>query len=203
MSEIKLKICGVQNINEAKELVRLGVDYIGLNFVPSSKRRIDLETAQEIVAAVRSSSTQTVLLFQNQSVEFIKNIASELDISLLQLHGSEDYSTYSSLAVGNKIIKVIYPNSDLKQQISNFPSDYYLLDRPNQGNGELVSQDSVKLASSLSSCLFLAGGITPSNLQEVIRNARPYAVDIASGVRTDGALDVAKIELVQAILDRA
>ena len=203
MSKIKLKICGVQTVEEVIDLIRLNVDYIGLNFIPSSKRCIDMFKAKQILDISRDSNVEAVLLFQNQSVEFIKNIASELDISLLQLHGSEDYSTYSSLAVGNKIIKVIYPNSDLKQQISNFPSDYYLLDRPNQGNGELVSQDSVKLASSLSSCLFLAGGITPSNLQEVIRNARPYAVDIASGVRTDGALDVAKIELVQAILDRA
>jgi len=203
MSKIKLKICGVQTVEEVIDLIRLNVDYIGLNFIPSSKRCIDMFKAKQILDISRDSNVEAVLLFQNQSVEFIKNIASELGISLLQLHGNEDYSTYYSLATGNKIIKAIYPNSDLKQQINNFPADYYLLDRPSQGHGELVNQDSFRLAASLSNSLFLAGGITPSNLQEVIRDTRPYAVDIASGVRTDGVLDVAKIELVQAILDTA
>ena len=202
MSKIKLKICGVQNRQEAEMLVTAEIDYIGLNFVPSSKRCIEIDSAKSILDIIRSSDSMPVLLFQNQPVGQISEQADELGVHLLQLHGSEAEADYSSLRGKNQIIKAIYPGSSIKQQIENFKGDYYLLDRAIQGQGDIIDDDSATTANELTDKLFLAGGLNPDNLEIILRTVRPYAIDIASGVRTNGELDVIKIEQIQAILEQ-
>jgi phosphoribosylanthranilate isomerase len=77
-----------------------------------------------------------------------------------------------------------------------------LLDRAIQGQGDVVDGESATIANELTDKLFLAGGLDPDNLTGILDVTKPYAVDIASGVRTDGMLDLAKIEQIQAILEQ-
>jgi phosphoribosylanthranilate isomerase len=202
MSRIKLKICGVQNTQEAEILVDVAVDYIGLNFVPGSKRCIAVDSARAILSIVKDCDIVPVLLFQSQPASQIIELADELDVHLLQLHGNEIEADYSLLRDKNQIIKAIYPGSSIKQQIENFKGDYYLLDRAIQGQGDVVDGESATIANELTDKLFLAGGLDPDNLTGILDVTKPYAVDIASGVRTDGMLDLAKIEQIQAILEQ-
>ena len=202
MSRIKLKICGVQNTQEAEILVDVAVDYIGLNFVPGSKRCIAVDSARAILSIVKDCDIVPVLLFQSQPASQIIELADELDVHLLQLHGNEIEADYSLLRGKNQIIKAIYSGSSIKRQIENFKGDYYLLDRAIQGQGDVVDGESATIANELTDKLFLAGGLDPDNLTGILDVTKPYAVDIASGVRTDGMLDLAKIEQIQAILEQ-
>jgi phosphoribosylanthranilate isomerase len=108
MSRIKLKICGVQNTQEAEILVDVAVDYIGLNFVPGSKRCIAVDSARAILSIVKDCDIVPVLLFQSQPASQIIELADELDVHLLQLHGNEIEADYSLLRDKNQIIKAIY-----------------------------------------------------------------------------------------------
>lgn len=197
MSQAKLKICGVQTADEARQLAELGVDYIGLNFVPTSSRLITIETAEAIVEAVRDSQVQTVALFRDQPLDMVNDYAHRLGIDYVQLHGSE--STDYAHQVEAPVIKAIavnsaQPTTQIKDFINSYPADYFVLDRHQQGRGEAVDfRLAREIAETYPDKIFLAGGLSPDNLADVLKVVQPYGIDIASGVRTDSILDMAKI----------
>ena len=197
MNAIKLKICGVQSVDEARRLREAKVDLIGLNFVPSSARRISIDMAELIIAELRSSGVKSVALFADKPIAMVNDYADRLEIDYVQLHGGES-SDYAAKIKASVIRAVaVRPNQSANQiltYINAFPADYFVLDRHRQGEGDLVDD---KLAGQIIAAkpgkVFLAGGLNPQNLAGVLARLHPYGIDIASGVRRGSSLDMVKV----------
>ena len=194
---VKLKICGVKTVSEARQLRELGVDYVGLNFIPESPRLISLDAAESIVAALQGSSVKTVALFRNQPSETVNEYASRLGADYVQLHGDE--SAEYARSVTKPVIKAIAVDpavsaTELIDFTADYPAAYFLLDRHEQGRGDIVGTG---IARQVVDCMpdkvCLAGGLTTENLKDVLIKVHPYAIDISRGVRTDEAIDMAKV----------
>ena len=198
MSTIKLKICGVKSVDEARQLRESGVDLVGLNFIPGSSRFISLEAADEIMAELKSSSIQTVALFAGRPLDEVDDYASRLDVDYIQLHGNEP-AEYAK-GVNATVIRAIAVDSNQTAQelikfMQEFPVDYFVLDRQRQGQGSIIDLElAAEAISALPEKIFLAGGLTPDNLANVLAKVQPYGIDIASGVRDpNDNLDIAKV----------
>lgn len=184
--KVKVKICGIRTVKAAQAAVDAGADFLGFNFVPSSKRYIHPDAAKKIIDRIKRK-TQIIGVFQNQTVDKVNKIAAMLSLDFIQLHGSED-STY--------IFQVKFPvikSFTLLDNPQNIHASYLLLDRVNR-KGDMVSfPKAAELAKNFS--LFLAGGLTPENVKDAIKMVMPFAVDVASGVETNGQQDLGKIKL--------
>jgi phosphoribosylanthranilate isomerase len=197
MAEIKLKICGITTISEAEALKNTRISYIGLNFVPSSPRCISLETAQDILAVLRGSGIQTVALFRDQPLDMVEEYARELSVDYVQLHGDEP-AEYAR-ALQTPVIKAIAVKPDsrageLIKLVKNYPADYFVLDRHEQGKGDIIDSGlAAQVIAPAPDKVCLAGGLTPDNLDAVLTKIKPYAIDISSGVRTGDAIDMDKV----------
>jgi len=187
MSRVKLKICGVKSVDEARLLRDSGVDLVGLNFIAVSRRYISLDTARDIMAELAGSNVQTVALFADHPLAEVNTFADSLKVDYVQLHGDEtaDYAK----DVQAKVIKAIAFKSgqtpeDLIEFINNFPADYFVLDRPRQGQGDVVNaEQAAEIIAARPNKIFLAGGLTADNLTEILVQTNPYGIDIAGGVR--------------------
>lgn len=194
---MKLKVCGIKTTEEAEALKQTGVDYIGLNFVPSSSRCISLETAQAILSVFKGSNVKTIALFQNQPLDMVEEYARQLGVDYVQLHGDEPAEYARSLQVPVMRAIAVDPDENAGKVIGfikTYPADYFVLDRAKQGQGDPV--DTV-LASEIVTVapdkICLAGGINPDNLAGIVSQVRPYVIDISSGVRTGDAIDMEKV----------
>lgn len=207
MNAVKLKICGVKSIDEARSLRNCGVDIIGLNFISSSSRYISIETARDIIAELEGSGIQTAALFAGRPLKQVNDYAARLKVDYVQLHGNEP-AEYAQ-GVRSKLIRAIavkpdQSSTELIEFINGFPADYFVLDRPRQGQGELV--DAVLAAEVITAKpgkIFLAGGLAPENLAVRLAQTNPYGIDIAGGVRDDkDMLDIAKVRRCVEIIHR-
>jgi phosphoribosylanthranilate isomerase len=202
---MKLKICGVKSVEEARQLRKVGVDLIGLNFIPTSKRCITIETAEAIIAEFQGSGIQTVALFADKPIDEVNNYSRRLQINFVQLHGNEppDYAKQIEASVIRAIpVDPAQPADQLIDFINNFPADYFVLDRQQQGQGDLVnSEQANQIIAANPNKIFLAGGLNPDNLQTLINQTHPYGIDIAAGVRDQNDnLDVARVSRCQEII---
>ncbi len=193
---MKLKICGVQSVREARRLADLGVDFISLNFVLTSLRRIDVATAKAIAAALRGSSVQVIVLFQDQPIEEVSHFIQEIQPDYAQLHGSETDAYINALTV--PVIKAFTPRQFQKQAfLLPASAAYYLLDRDERGKGPVVDTTiAARIIAAYPERVFLAGGLTPDNLPAMVAAVKPFGIDVAGGVRTGDVLDFAKVEKI-------
>jgi len=198
MSVIKLKICGVKSAAEARQLKNLDLDYIGLNFVPSSSRCISFDTAASILEELKDSGVQSVALFSGQSLRQVCDYAHRLKVDYVQLHGNES-ADYAKM-VDTPVIRAVSISPDSKATeiidfISQFPADYFVLDRHRQGTGSPIDLNLAnQIIQAHPSKIFLAGGLTSDNLADVLNKTHPYGIDIAFGIRTNqNTLDLAKV----------
>ncbi len=206
MSAAKLKICGVKSVAEAKLLRASGVDLVGLNFIAASSRCVSLETAEAIMAELAGSSLQVAALFAGRPLGEVNEYAGRLKVDYVQLHGNEaaDYAR----GVDSEVIRAIavlpgQAAADIIEFVNNFPAAYFVLDRPRQGQGELVDAElAAEVIAAEPGRLFLAGGLSPDNLAVRLAQTNPYGIDIAGGVR-DGNddLDITKVERCLEIID--
>lgn len=204
---MKLKICGVRTTEEAEALKSAGVDYIGLNFVPSSSRHISLERAQDILAVLHNSRIQSIALFQDQPLDMVEEYVRELDVDYVQLHGDEpdEYARSLQTPVMRAIaVSPGKPVAELVDFIKNYPADYFVLDREKQGQGDIVDPETAKrITDAMPGKICLAGGLNPGNLAAVLEKVQPYAIDISSGVRTGDTIDMKKVKECQEIIRAA
>jgi len=191
-----LKICGVRSVEEAQYCQKLGVDLIGLNFVPSSDRRISYQLGAQIVQALKmkKSGIKTVGIFQNQSLTESNTAAEKVGFDYMQLSGDEPVSVVKQSRV--PVIKGISVKrkSDLNKARRYFPFvRSLLLDSKNPGSGESFRHDLLK---GFELPYFLAGGVTPENARETMSRVHPAGLDVASGIETDGKIDIRKIRKI-------
>ncbi|HSW88667.1 MAG TPA: phosphoribosylanthranilate isomerase [Candidatus Saccharimonadales bacterium] len=190
----KVKICGIRTLEHAEVAISAGVDFLGFNFVPTSKRYVMPEKAKEIINQLQMANyelrNKIVGVFQNQSADEVNNIAELVGLDFVQLHGGENDEYMQKIKT--KIIKMIagrgnpcgYPYNKTK---------YFLLDRLVQGEGEMVDFEKAKdIAKQFP--LFFAGGLTCENVASIISIIRPFAVDVAGGIETNGLIDNEKIK---------
>jgi len=198
-----LKICGVQSSKEALHCQKLGVDFIGLNFVPASQRRVSYQLAAQIIKEVRKqkkNALKVIGVFQDHEVSEINKAAEHLDLDYVQLSGAEPLSLLKK--INKDVIKgiSIKRKSDLNKAKKYYPRvAHVLLDSKLPGSGQSFDH---LLLKNFDLPYFLAGGINQDNLAETINTYQPYVVDIASGAETAGKRDLKKISKLVAITKR-
>lgn len=196
MNRIRVKICGITRPQDAQSAVASGADAIGLVFYRDSPRHVSLEQARFVMDAVAPFVT-VVGLFVNESPTRIAQVLEKLPLDLLQFHGQEPNDACKSF--GLPFIKSIamHPETDLRRAVDEYPDARgLLLDawQPLTHGGGGESFDWRQVPPNLPVPIILAGGLTADNVGAAIRQVRPYAVDVSSGVETaKGIKSAAKI----------
>jgi phosphoribosylanthranilate isomerase len=181
----RVKICGLTRTEDVQAACASGADAIGLVFYPPSPRAVTVEQARLILLDVSPFVTVTAL-FVNPTVAEVQAVLAQIPaISLLQFHGDE--SAAFCRQFGRAYIKAIpmRDDVDLAQQASIYDDALGLLVdtyKPGIPGGSGESFDWHRLPQSLSKPLILAGGLTPDNVAEAIKQVAPYAVDVSGGV---------------------
>ena len=176
-----MKICGITRPADAIAAVDAGADAIGLNFVPTSRRCVDIEVARTILAIV-PDHIMTVGIFRNHQASEVLDITGELRLKAAQLHGDEPPQVTAAVAAGvETVIKVVAAGSRAVRCIDEHDADIIMLDSPDPGSG-VPSDWSLVGELVTNHKILLAGGLRPDNVAEAIRRVRPWGVDVASGV---------------------
>lgn len=187
-----IKFCGMMRTQDITAANTLRPDYIGFVFASKSRRAVTVEQAARLKALL-DPGIQAVGVFVNTPPEDIATILAEGVIDIAQLHGQEDAAYLRTLrALTNKpIIKAFRVNTaeDLARA-STYPSDGLLLDSGPGGTGTVFDWT---LLQNFPRPYFLAGGLNAGNVSEAIRKYHPYAVDVSSGIETDGKKDEKKM----------
>lgn len=187
----KIKFCGLTRAEDIEAANELKPDYIGFVFWPKSKRAVTREQAVELKAKL-DSSIKAVGVFVDEDTEVVKSLLEGGIIDIAQLHGSEDDAYIDDLkkASGKEVIKAFKVRSedDLVRAESSH-ADHVLLDA---GMGDGITFD-WSLLGKISRPYYLAGGLYPENVADAVRTLHPYAVDVSSGIETDGKKDMAKM----------
>lgn len=186
MSVVKVKICGITNIEDAKSAMSSGADALGFVFAPSPRRITDI-AAGEIIGEL-PLSLLSVGVFVNEQLPRVKEIIKRCNLSAVQFHGEEspDYCAHFEKV---KVIKAFrVKNSDSLKYLSDYEVDAFLLDTYVQREaGGTGTNFNWNLASSLKDCpklIILSGGLSPENVTEAIKIVKPYAVDVSTGVES-------------------
>ncbi len=188
---VRVKICGVRTVEAAQAISAAGADLAGLNFVPHSRRRLDLEMAASIVRAL--GDVRPVGVFAGATTAEVEEIADGLGLEWIQLHGDEPQQLSAELSRRFRIIKAFsiddtFTPAQLEAHVRW--AELFLFDAPRPGSG--LTFDWSRLPESPRPFL-LAGGLTADNVTTAIERVTPFGVDTASGVETDGVQDPAKI----------
>ena len=177
-----VKICGIIHPADASAAVAAGADAIGLNFVPTSRRCIDIETARAILA-VLPAHVMSVGVFRNHAADEILEITAALGLNAAQLHGDESPEVTAAVAASVKtVIKVVAPHSSaIRFIVDQHAADIVMLDAPIPGGG--VPFDWALIGDLVTTHkILLAGGLRPDNVSEAVSRVRPWGVDVATGV---------------------
>lgn len=193
---VKVKICGITSVADAQAAAEAGADMIGLMFYEKSPRHITLETA----AAIHRALPPFVLrvgVFVNPAAELVLRALGDCGLSLLQFHGDEasEFCTQFG-AMSLKALRV--RDAESLNQLANFQTEAFLLDAYSPGGlggtGEKFDWALAVAAQQFGKPIFLAGGLTPENVADAVRQVRPFAVDVSSGVESaPGKKDAAKV----------
>ena len=185
-SRVKVKICGVTRVEDARLAAELGADYLGLNFYAASPRLVEPEQAAEIARAVRGRLL-IVGVFVNESRERVEELAEKIPLDLVQLHGDEGPEEIAAL--GRRAIKVFRVREDFDpDQVSAYPeAGAYLFDcsHPSLYGGTGLTWPYERIAGlEVEQPVLVAGGIGPDNARQAIQASRADGIDVCSGVES-------------------
>jgi len=196
----KVKICGITNLEDARQAVELGAWAIGMIFWEGSERRCDLAAGEQISAELRRQ-VEPVGVFVNATLDEIAYAADRCSLAILQLHGDEGpaFCREAARRTGCKVMKAMrVKDAGSIQALVPYEVDYHLLDAYKAGHvggtGETFQWELVKLHGGHVP-IVLSGGLMPDNVADGIAAVRPFAVDTASGTEASpGRKDHAKLE---------
>lgn len=187
----RIKFCGITRLEDAERAVALEAWAVGMVLWPGSKRYCRREDAVAIGAALHRRA-EVAGVFVNAHLDHVVARAEEIGLTLIQLHGDEGpaFCTEVARRTGAKVIKVarVRDRQDVQALRAFRNTDFHLLDtyvegRPG-GTGETFAWELVHVHPGEPPVL-LSGGLTPDNVGEAIAAARPFAVDVASGVERE------------------
>ena len=198
MAKVKVKICGITNWTDARRAVEAGAQFLGFNFYRPSPRYIQPAAARRIIRRL-PDGIAAVGVFVNEPEANMLAVARRVGLDYLQLHGDEPPEQVARLKREIPVIKAVRVRDSFRpKQLDSFRrASAILLDgfdaRRHGGTGKTFNWDLAR-GSNGSRRIFLAGGLTPENVAEAIHVARPYAVDVCSGVEArPGRKDPARI----------
>ena len=204
----KLKVCGVTTPEDAQTLVELGVDAIGINFYPKSKRYIKPEDAKPFLDEIKGE-IERIGVFVDEDIAVVKQLIAEDFIDVAQLHGNED-NAYCQEFINHKIdfIRVIRVQAnDTSIKLPKVTGNRVLLDTHVTGYGGAGESFDWNLATQFMQDhpdhqVIMAGGITPENIAEACK-IHPHMIDVASGVESSpGIKDQEKILIISDYLNK-
>ena len=182
----KVKICGLSTKEAVKTAVSAGADYIGFVFAPS-KRQVTVEQAIELAKFI-PSHIQKVGVFVSPSRAELLEAVDKVGLDLVQVHGQVADDLFEDLPCAS--IQAVQVDGD--GHVPNSQADYLLFDAPVAGSGQTFDWEQLD-TTELSQPFFIAGGLNEDNVEESIQHFSPFAVDVSSGVETDGQKDHEKI----------
>jgi phosphoribosylanthranilate isomerase len=196
--DVKIKICGLFRKEDIEAVNEAQPDFIGFVFA-KSRRQVSADQAKtlkrELLPGIRA-----VGVFVDPSADEVIRLLEDGVIDLAQLHGYEDnhFVEFLKHETGRQIIKAVkVERTEDIQAAQAIPADYLLLDHGAGGTGKAFDWS---LVQGCQKPFFLAGGIDLNNVEEAIRMVKPYAVDLSSGVETNGLKDRGKIiEIVRKV----
>ncbi len=226
----RVKICGCMRVQDAMAAKKAGADFVGLMFAPDSRRKLTIERAQAIVAALEDGERRqprppllsvghdesveawfqhgadaldriltrrrplTVGVFEDQPLEEINAIAEACNLDMVQLSGDEPWA--ECVLANRQVIKAVeapegVAPEEIIADLETGAAIAFLLDG-SRGTGVAMDPDIAKAVAARLPA-WLAGGLTPENVVEALEYVQPWAVDVSSGVETDGVKDALKI----------
>ncbi len=211
----KVKFCGLTRMEDIRIVNNLKPDYIGFVFFPKSKRNVDKDKAKELKQNL-DPDIKAVGVFVDADPEKIVELVNDKVIDIVQLHGSEDEEYIRKLRslTDAEIIKAFQIKNSFDSQskeptptdsdqtvteitrqisnINNSSADMVLIDS-GQGTGTAFNWQILK---QITRPYFLAGGINLDNVDEAVNVIKPYAIDVSSGIETDGIKDEVKMRKI-------
>ena len=187
----RIKLCGLFRPCDIEAANRLRPEYIGFVFAEKSRRYISYEKAAELKALL-SPQIKSVGVFVDEKPERIADLFNKGVIDLAQLHGREDdeYIGQLRMLTDKPLIKAFrIERAEDMEKAKKSSADYILLDS-GAGSGRVFNWRIIK---DMKKPWFLAGGLSPDNVKSAIKECLPYAVDVSSGIETDGQKDEEKM----------
>ena len=182
----KVKICGLSTKEAVETAVSAGTDYIGFVFAPS-KRQVTVEQTIELAKFI-PSHIQKVGVFVSPSRAELLEAVDKVGLDFVQVHGQVVDKLFENLPCGSiQAVQV-----DEGGHVPNSQADYLLFDAPVAGSGQTFDWGQLD-TTELAQPFFIAGGLNEDNVEEAIQHFSPFAVDVSSGVETDGQKDHEKI----------
>ena len=182
----KVKICGLSTREAVEVAVNSGADYIGFVFA-KSKRQVGIKQASHLAQFI-PKTVQKVGVFGSPTLMELQEAIVKVPLDLVQIHGEFSDEDFEKLDVPS--IRAIPVEKTLEEIETK--ADFLLFDAPLAGSGKTFDWELLK-NQVIEKPYFLAGGLTVDNVKQAITFFRPYAVDVSSGVETDGKKDLLKI----------
>lgn len=183
---VRVKICGITRVEDARAAIAAGADMIGLNFYAKTPRFVDVDRAREIREAVGARAV-VVGVFVNAERAYIDERIRAVSLDMIQFSGDEDVATLAGWPVPSIVVRRLKVGDG--SSVRSHRGDYVLYDAFDAklfgGTGNRISLDQLR-AVDLSRA-FIAGGLNPDNVAEVAA-LEPYAVDCASGVESSSGV---------------
>ena len=182
----KVKICGLSTKGAVEVAVSAGADYIGFVFAPS-KRQVTLDQAAELAKLI-PSHIQKVGVFVSPSQSELLEAIEKVGLDFVQVHGQVVDKLFENLPCAS--IQAVQVDGD--GHLPNSQANYLLFDAPVAGSGQTFDWGRLD-TTGLAQPFFIAGGLNEDNVEEAIQHFTPYAVDVSSGVETNGQKNHEKI----------
>ena len=187
----KIKFCGLTRPCDIEAANEIKPDYIGFVFAPKSKRRVSYKQAVDLKNLL-DKDIKAVGVFLNEDIDQVISLLNLGIIDAAQLHGDEsvEYITRIQKETGKPVIKAFQIHSEQDVTCAEKTiADYIILDA---GTGEGKTFDWA-LVENFKKPYFLAGGLNPGNVTDAMRKLHPYALDVSTGIETDGFKDKNKM----------
>lgn len=192
MERVRVKFCGITSLGDVEKAVKTGADSLGFVFFKDSPRYVNDEYAEAIIKDIPPFVT-SVGIFVNEDLRFVEDCVERCGLNAVQLHGDEtrEYCSkfYGLKLKGVKLIKAIrLRDKDSIRSIEDCPADAILLDAYKAGmyggTGSVFDRSLAVFAKEYGRRLIISGGLNPDNVYEVIKEIKPYAVDVSSGIES-------------------
>ncbi|MDP8230976.1 MAG: phosphoribosylanthranilate isomerase [Candidatus Gorgyraea atricola] len=192
MIRVRVKFCGITSARDAEKAVAVGADALGFVFFKESPRYISPKDAGDIIRRL-PPYVSAVGVFVNEDLGFIEECVERYGLNAVQLHGDEDVKYclgFKSLRFkGIKLIKAIrVKDKESLDSIEECPADAFLLDAYISsvygGTGKGFDRTLAVLAKEYDRRIIISGGLTSDNVYDIVKEIRPYAVDVSSGIES-------------------
>jgi phosphoribosylanthranilate isomerase len=203
---VKLKVCGLTSLEDARAAIDCGAEYLGFIFYPKTPRYIAPTSARDIIERTPDDIISVGVFVNEPRPEDVDEILRVSGARMAQLHGDES-PAYCAGVGAERVIKALRVGDDFDaRSVLDYPASAVLLDAFDAklygGTGRTINWTIAREAAKLTR-VFLSGGLSPENILDAIREVKPFAVDVNSGVESaPGRKDASKLQALRWNMDR-